>query len=353
MKVIHIAEAAGLGGLQNWVCSLAEAQVRRGFEVELMQPPWIDPASRVYSTLPVHEWDPERVPGFDLVHSHGISGFQNKRIRREARKPIVHTYYGTIVGIQIALRWFQNLVGWNGLDTPRNILREAASGQAANAVIAISPKVQSEIRRFYGIAGKKISVIPGGYLRGGDNTSRECLRRTMRLPESRFLFLFVGRADPVKNPSAALAAFHAVRSRFPEAGLVLAPKQDLPANEDVFTVELEPHMMGQLYRAVDALIHPSVYDAYSLAVHEAMASGLPVIVSRGTGAADYCTDRTDALILPPKRGSGLVDALAEMMCSLIESQDLRLKLGKAAASKFGAMDWDWVDSETAEVYSRL
>src|SRR5467141_4493129 len=39
VRVIHLGEAAGLGGLQNWVCSLAEAQARRGFEVQLMQPP--------------------------------------------------------------------------------------------------------------------------------------------------------------------------------------------------------------------------------------------------------------------------------------------------------------------------
>ncbi len=40
MRIIHLGEA-GLGGSQNWICSLAEAQVRRGFEVHLMQPRWI------------------------------------------------------------------------------------------------------------------------------------------------------------------------------------------------------------------------------------------------------------------------------------------------------------------------
>ena len=353
MRIIHLSEVAGLGGLQNWVCSLAEAQARRDFEVELMQPPWIGSASRVYTALPVHSWDPERVRGFDIIHSHGISGFQNRRIGREARKPIVHSYYGTILGIQIDLRWFQNLVGWNGLAVPRNIVRDAMCGHAAHAVIAISQKVQSEVRRFYGIPESKITVIPGGYFRGGDSTSRESLRRTLGLPESKFLFLFVGRADPVKNFSVALAAFRLVKSRFPEAGLVLAPKRDVPANEGIFSVELEPQMMSQLYRTVDALIHPSVYDAYSLAVHEALANGVPVIVSRGTGVADCCTDRTDALILPRKRGSGLVDSLAEMMCSLIESQDLRTKLGKEAARKFAVMDWEWVATETEKVYSSL
>lgn len=353
MKIIHIAEVAGLGGLQNWVCSLAEAQARRGFEVELMQPPWIDPASRVYTALPVHRWDLERVSGFDIVHSHGLGGFKDRRIREIARKPIVHSYYGTILGIQIALRWFQNLVGWNGFAVPRNILRDAMCGHAAHAVIANSPKVRSEIRRFYGIGKKKITVIPGGYSRDGDVASRQFLRRALGLPEQGFLFLFVGRADPVKNRPAALEAFRRVRARFPNAYLVLAPKQGSDMVEGTVGVELPPQEMNLLYRSVDGLVHPGFYEAYSLAVHEALANGLPVIVGRNTGNADYCTHGTDALILPRKRRFGLIDSLAEMMCSLIGSQDLRTKLGKEAAAKFAVMDWEWVAAETEKVYSSL
>lgn len=353
VRILHVGEVAGLGGLQNWICSLAEAQVRRGFEVELMQPPWVDPAAPVYTGLPLHHWDPQRVRGFEIIHSHGISGFQNRRISREMCKPIVHTYYGTIVGIQIALRWFQNLMGWNGLDVPRNILREAAGGKNAKAVIANSPKVRSEILGFYGIRKGKVTVIPGGYAPCGERASRESLRRALGLPEFGFLFLFVGRADPVKNFPAAIEAFGRVRARHREAYLVLAPKQLSEMVDGKIDVELPPLKMNLLYRCVDALVHPGYYEAYSLAVHEALANGLPVIVGRNTGNADYCTHRINALILPRKRGSGLVDSLVEMMCSLMESQDLRTQLGRAAAHKFGVMDWDWVESETAKVYSRL
>ena len=40
VRIIHLGDA-GLGGSQNWICSLAEAQARRGFEVHLMQPRWV------------------------------------------------------------------------------------------------------------------------------------------------------------------------------------------------------------------------------------------------------------------------------------------------------------------------
>ncbi len=353
VKVLHIGEVAGLGGLQNWVCSVAEAQARRGYEVELMQPPWVALESQVFTHLPVHTWDLGRARDFDIVHTHGVSGFQNWKIQKVTSRPIVHTYYGTVVGIQIALRWFQNFVGWNGLSIPRNVVREAAGGQAADAVIAISPKVQSEIKTFYRIGEKKISVIPGGYFRNQDDTSKGSLRRALGLPESGFLFLFVGRADPVKNFSGALAAYHSTRSRFPDSYLVLAPKQNLPSTDGVIGVELAPQKMGQLYRSVDALIHPSFYEGYSLAVHEALANGLPAVVGRNTGIADYCLSYVNALILPRKRGSKLVHPLSQMMCSLVESDHLRFTMGREAARTFGPMDWDWVAAETERVYSSL
>jgi glycosyltransferase involved in cell wall biosynthesis len=352
VKVLHIGEVAGLGGLQNWVCSVAEAQARRGYEVELMQPPWVSD-SQVFTHLPVRTWDFGTTRNFDIVHTHGISGFQNRRIKRITPRPIVHTYYGTIVGIQIALRWFQNFVGWNGLGVPRNIVREAAGGQAADAVIANSPKVRSEIKKFYRIGGKKISVIPGGYFRDPDNSPKESLRRVLGLPESGFLFLFVGRADPVKNFSGALAAYHLTKSRFPDTYLVLAPRQNLPPTDGVIGVELAPQKMSQLYRSVDALIHPGFYEAYSLAVHEALANGLPAVIGRNTGNADYCVSQVNALVLPRKRGSELVHSLSQMMCSLVESDDLRLTMGREAARTFGTMDWDWVAAETEKVYSSL
>jgi hypothetical protein len=54
---------------------------------------------------------------------------------------------------------------------------------------------------------------------------------------------------------------------------------------------------------------------------------------------------------PRKRGSVLVYALSQMMCSLIESDYLRSTLSAEAPRTFGTMDWDWVVAETERVHS--
>ncbi len=351
MKILHIGELAGLGGLQNWICRTAEAQSARGCHVELMQPPWASGQARVYSHLPVHAWDLGMTHNFDIVHTHGCSGFENSKIRRHFGGRVVHTYYGTVVGIQLALRWFQNFVGWNGVGVLRNIAREAIGGQAADAVIAVSPKVRSEIRRYYGIRKRKIFLIPGGYSRDPHNSPRNCLRRALGLPESGFLFLFVGRGDPVKNFSAARAAFQGTRRRFPNCYMAVAPKQEIESDEGVIAVEVPPQEMSRLYRCADSLIHPSIYDGYSLAVHEALAMGVPVVVGGSAGISAYCSHRVDALVLPRRRGRRLVRSLTEMMCVLIESAELRCRLGTEAVRTFGIKDWNWVATETERVYT--
>jgi glycosyltransferase involved in cell wall biosynthesis len=354
VQVIHLGQAAGLGGLQNSICRLAEAQARRGHGVYLMQPPWVSPKGPVFSSVPTIPWDTQVARRFDIVHSHGAAGFQNRQILKGKPRPrLVHTYYGTVIGIQIDLRWFQNLVGWNGLAVPRYIVREIVSGQTAAAVIAVSAKAQAEVRRYYGIRNAKISVIPAGYSPEAESASKEYLRQALGLPEDGFLFLFVGRADPMKNISAALEAFRLIKSRFPNCFLVVAPKQEIDNCERVLGVELAPQKMNMLYRSVDALIHPALSDPYPLAVHEALANGLPAIVSRYAGNADYCRHGVDALVLPRLRGPKLVQRLSQMMASLIESRELRTRLGKEAKRKFGPMDWDWVEAETAKVYARL
>jgi glycosyltransferase involved in cell wall biosynthesis len=142
-----------------------------------------------------------------------------------------------------------------------------------------------------------------------------------------------------------------MKPRFPDSCLVLAPKQNFPPTPGVIEVELAPQKMSQLYRSVDALIHPGFYEAYSLAVHEALANGPPVVVGRSTGNADSCLSNVNALVLPRKLCSELVHFLSQMMCSLVKSDHLPLSLGREAGRKFATLDWDCVAAETESVYS--
>lgn len=59
---------------------------------------------------------------------------------------------------------------------------------------------------------------------------------------------------------------------------------------------LDADELAALYRSCDALVHPYRGEAFGERVAEAMASGLPVIVSRGGACDDLCDDRVARMV---------------------------------------------------------
>lgn len=95
--------------------------------------------------------------------------------------------------------------------------------------------------------------------------------------------------------------------------------------------------MTQLYRDADIFVLPSIEEGFGMAVTEAMAAGLPVVVSDAVGAADILTSMKDGIIFPVNN----VEALTDSLQSLIDQPALRLSMGHAAFTTATSLgDWD-------------
>src|SRR5207247_1396809 len=82
------------------------------------------------------------------------------------------------------------------------------------------------------------------------------------------------------------------------------------------------------YVAADAYVGPSLEDAFALPPLEAMACGLPVIVSSQAGISEIVTDGLDALVLKDPEDAS---ELAGLIKWLVEDPALRMRLGGRAA----------------------
>ncbi|MFB6175565.1 MAG: glycosyltransferase family 4 protein [Halobaculum sp.] len=82
-----------------------------------------------------------------------------------------------------------------------------------------------------------------------------------------------------------------------------------------------------LYAESDAFVLPSLGDGGPTGPFEAMAAGLPVIVSDSMGARDDVRDGENGFVVPARDADAIHDRLVE----LYESPDLRERLGTAAA----------------------
>lgn len=91
------------------------------------------------------------------------------------------------------------------------------------------------------------------------------------------------------------------------------------------------------YAAADAYVGPSLEDAFAMPPLEAMACGLPVIVSRQAGVSEVITHGVDGLILEDPRDAGVLTA---MIGDLYSDIALRQCLGKNALSTALKYTWD-------------
>jgi glycosyltransferase involved in cell wall biosynthesis len=82
----------------------------------------------------------------------------------------------------------------------------------------------------------------------------------------------------------------------------------------------------EVYGNSHVLVHPSLADGYSYAVIEAMASGLPVLVTSCTGSAQLIRDGENGYVLPP-RDPG---AICERLLHLARNPELLRRMGAAA-----------------------
>jgi glycosyltransferase involved in cell wall biosynthesis len=133
-------------------------------------------------------------------------------------------------------------------------------------------------------------------------------------------FLFVGRLIERKGLEVLMQAF----ARFDGGELWIAG--DGPLDEAVAQaaardprIRLFGHVggddLGGLYTDVDALVVPSLYEAWGLVVHEGLAWGLPVIATDQVGAAEDLIDPgVNGFVVP----AGSVEATTEAMRSVAD-----------------------------------
>ena len=110
--------------------------------------------------------------------------------------------------------------------------------------------------------------------------------------------------------------------------------------------------MADAYNAADFLVHPTLEDTYALVVLEAMAHGLPVVVSSAAycGIAAELQDGVNALLLHNPKD---ITELTENCNKLITDVALYSKLSDQSQSFAKQCSWQQVVTEHVAIYTQL
>jgi glycosyltransferase involved in cell wall biosynthesis len=269
----------------------------------------------------------------DLLR-HQVFAFRSARVlRRERRGPLLANGWITYPAADVNAchfvhsSWIQSsshpgrlLGGWKGLYqtlfTRLNARLEIGAYNKAGRVVAVSKQVERELAEA-GVRRSLLETIPNGVdcdeFRPGSP-----VRESFGLPAEVPLGLFAGDIrSPRKNLDTVLRAL----ARAPEFHLAVAGGLEgspYPEMARGFGVADRVHFLGmvsrmpELMRSCDVFLFPSRYEACSLVMLEAMASGLPVVTPSTTGGAELVPPDGGAHLGSPEDLEGMVGFLRKV-----------------------------------------
>lgn len=305
----------------------------------MRRPRWINQLYFAWKT-----WRATRT-GFDVVHSHENTWHGN--VQTVHVLPIKHTLFEGKQGTALALRWLKVI------SSPRLLAylwleKQRYAWALRKKVVCASSSLKAVLQKAYPAATSMLEVVTPGVEAVPGSASAEVLERTRRqlgLPSEATLLLFVGNDLLKKGLPTLLQALVPLPAQMHLA--VVGQGEALHA-----LMEQVEHMglggrvhflgsqrdMGLVYRAADVLVHPTLEDSYGMVVLEAMAHGLPVVVSDAPycGIAQDLRDGENALLLKNPKD---VAQLATTLQSLLANADLVAKLSAQALLFAQAHSW--------------
>jgi glycosyltransferase involved in cell wall biosynthesis len=162
-----------------------------------------------------------------------------------------------------------------------------------------------------------------------------------------FRVIFVGQIAPWKGFHHLIDAFN--RRPLKDSELILwggpgsrpvsrylQQQQALNPAIQVKAVSIRDVGNEEVYAKANVFVLPSLSDGFGYVVAEAMASGLPVIVTKNTGAADLVRDGENGYIVAP----GDVEALSDRLAHLASHPALVRQMGSQARQAVTALSFD-------------
>ncbi len=221
----------------------------------------------------------------------------------------------------------------------RTLYRSLAS--QASGLIAVSEQVGNTLKHDLGPLQNRIRVIPNGIdiSRFGNGGDRATIRRALGLPDDAVIGMCTARLARQKGHSWFITAANPVLTRFPKLHFVLVGDGPLrkEMTEQVRGTGLEGRVLllgertdvSELLAGSDLFVLPSLWEGMSLALLEAMASGLPVIATDVSGTRQVIRDGVDGLLVTPQDRGALQTALIELLTNPVRAKGL----GQAARAR--------------------
>ena len=341
--IAHVVKSLATGGLENGVVNLVNA-THESFEHVIVCLTTSGPLeSRLRAGVRVVTLNKQA--GREIVSLAKLA-----RTLRQLRPDVVHSRNWPTIDTVIAARLARVPVvvhGEHGREADDPDGRNAGRNRVRrllhpflNRFICVSHDLRRWLIEQVRIPASKVVTIHNGVdvtrFTGAD---RDAARADLGLDASDVVVGTVGRLDPVKGHAYLVQAFADVARRHPESRLVVTGDGPLRGELDhlVDTLGLRDRtrLLGErrdvpaILAALDVFVLPSVAEGISNTLLEAMATGLPVVVTRVGGNPELIQAETIGLLVPARQPASLAAAIARY----VDDPHLRQLDGKNARQR--------------------
>ncbi len=245
---------------------------------------------------------------------------------------------------------------WHFMQNPKK------QAEKSDKIIAISESTKNDLIDFYDISEDKISVIYSGV--GGnfkiispDNPNLKRVRKKYNLP-SKFI-LYLGTIEPRKNIEGIIKAFEILRKKR-DIKLVIAgdsgwlyndifnlAKHSRFSNDIIFTGFIDQKDKLYLYNLAEVFVYPSFFEGFGFPPLEAMACGVPVVVSNSSSLPEVVSEA--GIMVDPYK----IDEIFLGIDVILNDDNLKNKLIKEGLKRASEFSWQKTARETLNLIKNI
>ena len=212
-----------------------------------------------------------------------------------------------------------------------------AAGRTVDGFIAVSDDVAAAVRRQFHPPPGRVVTIPNGVDTElyGQPIDRAAVRERVGLPGDARVLIVVAKLMKQKGHEFLLRALPSLFERFPDLHVLLVGDGPLRSRltDDIAQLPgaARVHLagnrrdVGDLLAASDLFVLPSLWEGLPMALLEAMATGLPAVVTDVSGSGQVVVDGESGLVVPP----GDVERLCAAIGLMLDDPDRAKRMGIA------------------------
>jgi UDP-glucose:(heptosyl)LPS alpha-1,3-glucosyltransferase len=231
--------------------------------------------------------------------------------------------------------------------------------------VAVSHLTRDVFLQEYPIDPEKVAVIHPGvtlsdYKRENKNDVRRAVRSALGIGDADLVIVFASMNFEIKGLDDIIASLGQLQKQPPRFKLVVAGKGNVKkyrkmageagvAENIVFTGVLSREKLTDLYLAGDLYVMLSKFDTFGMVVLEAMAAGLPVMVSSRVGAKDLVVQNENGFVVDdPSDHGGVASRLRALM-----DENTRRRMSAAALATAAENSWDAAAEKYRALYTEI